>query len=53
VIDRYRTSRHRYREIACIVAGRRATTVVVGAALPSAWAALGPGIERAISSLRT
>ena len=35
VIDRYRTSRHRYREIACLVAGRRATTVVVGAALPS------------------
>jgi hypothetical protein len=53
VIDRYRTSRHRYREIACIVAGRRATTVVVGAALPRAWATLGPEIERAISSLRT
>jgi hypothetical protein len=53
VIDRYRTSRHRYREIACIVAGRRATTVVVGAALPREWATLGPRIERAISSLRT
>jgi hypothetical protein len=53
VIDRYRTSRHRYREIACIVAGRRATTVVVGAALPRDWARLGPLIERSISSLRT
>ena len=53
VIDRYRTGRHRYREIACLVAGRRATTVVVGAALPSQWAALGPPIERAISSLET
>jgi hypothetical protein len=53
VVDRYRTTRHRYREIACIVAGRRATTVVVGAALPSAWPVLGPQIERSISSLRT
>ena len=47
------TSRHRYRAIACIVAGRRATTVVVGAALSREWATLGPRIERAISSLRT
>jgi hypothetical protein len=53
VIDRYGTSRHRYREIACIVAERRATTVVVGAALPRDWATLGPLVERSISSLRT
>jgi hypothetical protein len=37
----------------CIVAGRRATTVVVGAALPRDWARLGPLIERSISSLHT
>jgi hypothetical protein len=47
------TSRHRHREIACIVAGRRSITAVVGAALPREWATLGPRIERAISSLRT
>jgi hypothetical protein len=54
VIDRYATtaSAH-YREIACIVRGRRATTVVVGAAVPSDWARLAPAIERSIASLRT
>jgi hypothetical protein len=54
VIDGYTTSSaHRYREIACIVAGRRATTVVVGAAAPSRWEGLKPAIERAISSFST
>jgi hypothetical protein len=54
VIDTYSSStRHRYREIACIVAGTSATTVVVGAAPPAQWAQQGPVIERAISSFIT
>ena len=54
VIDTYSSSTgHRYREIACIVAGASATTVVVGAAAPAQWARHGPAIERAISSFIT
>ena len=54
VIDTYTTSSgHSYREIACIVAGARATTVVVGAAPPGQWSRRGPAIERAISSFLT
>jgi hypothetical protein len=54
VIDSYRTtSGHRYREVACIVAGRSATTVIVGAAPPSRWGAEAPTIERAINSFTT
>jgi hypothetical protein len=54
VADAYTTSSaRRYREIACIVAGRRATTVVVGAAAPFHWEGLKPAIERAISSFST
>jgi hypothetical protein len=54
VIDTYSSSTgHRYREIACIVAGAGATTVVVGAAPPAQWARQGPVIERAISSFIT
>jgi hypothetical protein len=54
VIDTYSSSTgRRYREIACIVAGARATTVIVGAAPPSQWPRQGPAIERAISSFRT
>ncbi len=51
VKDRYatKTSRH-YMEIACIVRGRTATTVIVGAAPPSLWDRSSPMIERAISS---
>ncbi|MGI8429711.1 MAG: hypothetical protein ACR2OB_10500 [Solirubrobacteraceae bacterium] len=37
VIDDYRTPRSRYREIARLVAGPRAATVLVGAAPPRAW----------------
>ena len=50
--DRYatETSRH-YVEIACIVRGRTATTVIVGAAPPSLWNRYSPVIERSISSL--
>ena len=51
VIDDYTTSsRQRYRELACIVAGARSTTVVVGAAPPSRWARSRPVISRAIES---
>jgi hypothetical protein len=54
VIDRYATTAStRYREIACIVRGRRATTVVVGAAMPADWARLAPQLERSIASLTT
>jgi hypothetical protein len=54
VIDTYTSSTgHSYREIACIVAGGTATTVVVGAAPPRQWPRQGPAIERAISSFLT
>ena len=54
VIDAYTSSSgHDYREIACIVAGASATTVVVGAAPPDQWQRQGPAIERAISSFLT
>jgi hypothetical protein len=51
VKDRYATqSAHHYVEIACIVGGPGATTVIVGAAPPTAWGQFSPVIERAISS---
>src|SRR5258705_4199159 len=53
VIDSYRTSRARYREIACLVAGSRSSSVVVGAAPSKTWAQQAGTIERAIASLRT
>jgi hypothetical protein len=53
VIDRYATSSAHYREIACLVRGSRASTVVVGAALPHDWSRLAPQIERAISAFAT
>ena len=53
VIDAYRTVSDRYREIACLVKGARATTVVVGAAEPAAWPVLAPQLERAIASFST
>jgi hypothetical protein len=53
VMDRYKTVSDRYREIACIVRGANATTVVVGAAEPSAWASLAPDLQRAVASFAT
>src|SRR6266576_3210495 len=53
VIDSYRTSRARYREIACLVAGTRTRSVIVGAAPSKTWAQQAGTIERAIASLRT
>jgi hypothetical protein len=52
--DSYTTaSASRYIEIACLVDGRTASSVVVGAAVPSAWPALAPQLERAIAALIT
>jgi len=53
VVDDYRTDVASYRELACIVDGKRATTVAVGAAPPAAWARQGPLIERAIAAIDT
>ena len=53
VIDSYRTSRTRYREIACLVAGTRTSSVIVGAVPSKTWAQHAEIIERAIASLRT
>jgi len=49
VIDDYSTSRSRYRELACLIDGPRASTVVVGAAPSSDWPRQRPVIERAIA----
>ena len=53
VIDSYRTSRTRYREIACLVAGARTSSVIVGAAPSKTWPRQAATIQRAIASLRT
>jgi hypothetical protein len=53
VIDSYRTSRARYREIACLVAGAHTSSVIVGAATAKTWARQAETVERAIASLRT
>jgi hypothetical protein len=53
VIDSYRTSRTRYREIACLVAGIHTSSVIVGAAPARTWAQHAETVERAIASLRT
>jgi hypothetical protein len=54
VRDRYVTAtRAHYIELACLVAGRHATTVIVGAAPPDSWPSTGPQIERAISAFTT
>jgi len=51
VRDSYATVSHaRYIEIACLVSGARATSVIVGAAPPDRWSMTGPAIERAISA---
>jgi hypothetical protein len=53
VIDSYTTSRARFREIACIVAGARATTVVVAAARAASWSWRSPVLEKAVVSFTT
>jgi|tagenome__1003787_1003787.scaffolds.fasta_scaffold20950155_3 hypothetical protein len=51
VVDSYRTSVTRYREIACLVARGQRTTVVVGAAEARTWRHALPTLERAINGL--
>jgi hypothetical protein len=53
VIDSYSTDTTRFREIACIVAGNRATTVIVAAAPVAGWARQAPVLERAVASFET
>lgn len=54
VKDSYTTeSGSHFVEIACIVAGTRAKSVIVGAAPPSGWARESGTIERAIAGVRT
>jgi hypothetical protein len=54
VIDSYLTSSgNRYREIACLVAGRSATTVIVAAAPPSRWHAERSLLQRAVTAFTT
>jgi hypothetical protein len=43
----------RYIEIACLVTGRRASSVIVGAAPPDRWSQSAPAIEGAISAFST
>jgi hypothetical protein len=53
VIDSYSTARARFREIACIVTGARATTVVVAAAPTRTWAQQSALLERALTGFTT
>jgi hypothetical protein len=52
VIDDYRSrvGSHPYRELACLVTGRRFTDVFIGATLQGGWSRLGVDIERAATS---
>jgi hypothetical protein len=50
VIDRYRTPRTTYQEIACLVGGPRGANVIVAAGLASRWAEDAPALERAVSA---
>jgi hypothetical protein len=53
MVDSYSTTRMRFREIACIVAGSRATTVVVAAAPARRWADDALLLRHAVESFRT
>jgi hypothetical protein len=51
VKDSYSSSTNvRYTEIACIVSGQDATTVIVAAAPPALWSQFSPSLQRAITS---
>lgn len=50
VIDRYRTSRTRYTEIACLVQAPAGESVIVAAGLAARWAQDEPVLERAVSA---
>jgi hypothetical protein len=54
VRDAYATaSGARFIELACLVAGAKATSVIVGAAPPHVWPQMSPVIERAIAVFTT
>lgn len=46
-----RVARHRYREIACLVAGRTTSVVVVAAARTSVWRVFERELRRSVASL--
>ena len=50
LIDRYRTTRTRYQEIACLVQSPARETVIIAAGLASRWAQDAPALERAVSA---
>lgn len=50
VIDRYRTSRTSYQEIACLVRASHEQSVIVATTLSARWAQDAPGLERAVSA---
>jgi hypothetical protein len=50
VIDRYRTPRTTYQEIACLVRGPHGGNVVVAAAQAGSWAEAAPALEQAVSA---
>ena len=52
VIDDYIThvKAHHYREIACFVQGRATASVIVAAALASAWPKYAPELKRAVEA---
>ncbi len=54
VKDSYATvTRARFIELACLVVGRTASDVIVGATPPQDWSRISPLLERAISSVTT
>jgi hypothetical protein len=53
VIDIYTTSKASYREIACLVAGRRSPAVIVAAAPVELWTRHAATLRRAVSSFGT
>jgi hypothetical protein len=53
VIDVYTTSKASYREIACLVAGRPTTAVIVAAAPIELWKGQAATLRRAVSSFGT
>jgi len=50
VIDRYRTSRTSYQEIACLVRSPHEESVIVATALTARWTQDAPLLERAVSA---
>lgn len=53
VIDRYRTSRTTYEELACLVRGPHGANVIVAAAQAERWTQSAPGLEQAVSAFVT